>query len=378
MKFFQFILIPLFILLFFANSKLILAQDGSAPNITQPDTLEARVDKIIEEKEVKFAGSQNYQLYQKLELIVTKGSLQGQKIVVENGNLPASNVSKYRIGDNVIVMHNKDFQNNDVFYITDFIRREVLFFLFLIFITCTIAIAKWRGLLSLIGMAVSFLIIFVFLLPQIASGANPVLIAVLSSLLIIPISFFLSHGFNKKTLVAIAGTLISLIITGILANLFVSESRLTGFASEEASFLQAAKQGTINIQGLLLAGIIIGVLGVLDDITISQSAIVFQLKATKNKIQFGDLYTKAMNIGRDHISSMVNTLILVYAGAALPLLLLFIDNPHPFSEIVNYEIIADEIVRTLVGSIGLILAVPITTFIATWIALRWNHDASKS
>jgi len=179
-------------------------------------------------------------------------------------------------------------------------------------------------------------------------------------------------------LVAIAGTLISLIITGILANLFVSESRLTGFASEEASFLQAAKQGTINIQGLLLAGIIIGVLGVLDDITISQSAIVFQLKATKNKIQFGDLYTKAMNIGRDHISSMVNTLILVYAGAALPLLLLFIDNPHPFSEIVNYEIIADEIVRTLVGSIGLILAVPITTFIATWIALRWNHDASKS
>lgn len=170
----------------------------TAPNITQPDTLEARVDKIIEEKEVKFAGSQNYQLYQKLELIVTKGSLQGQKIVVENGNLPASNVSKYRIGDNVIVMHNKDFQNNDVFYITDFIRREVLFFLFLIFITCTIAIAKWRGLLSLIGMAVSFLIIFVFLLPQIASGANPVLIAVLSSLLIIPISFFLSHGFNKK------------------------------------------------------------------------------------------------------------------------------------------------------------------------------------
>jgi len=378
MKLFYSILISLIYFAFLYSPKHLLAQIETMPTIAQPITLEAIVNKIIEEKEVKFAGSQNYQLYQKLELIVTKGTLKNQKIILENGKLPTSNSIQYQTGDKVIVMYDKDINGNEIFYITDFIRRDVLFFLFLIFITCTIAIAKWRGLLSLIGMAVSFLIIFVFLLPQIASGANPVLIAVLSSLLIIPISFFLSHGFNKKTLVAIAGTLISLIITGILANLFVSESRLTGFASEEASFLQAAKQGTINIQGLLLAGIIIGVLGVLDDITISQSAIVFQLKATKNKIQFGDLYTKAMNIGRDHISSMVNTLILVYAGAALPLLLLFIDNPHPFSEIVNYEIIADEIVRTLVGSIGLILAVPITTFIATWVALKWNHDASKS
>jgi len=109
-------------------------------------------------------------------------------------------------------------------------------------------------------------------------------------------------------------------------------------------------------------------LGVLDDITISQSAIVFQLKQTNPKISFGQLYQSAMNVGRDHISSMVNTLILVYTGASLPLLLLFVDNPHPFTEIVNYEMVADEIVRTLVGSIGLILAVPITTLFATMTA----------
>jgi len=187
-------------------------------------------------------------------------------------------------------------------------------------------------------------------------------------LAIIPATFFLSHGFNKKTWIAIGGTLIALIITGVLADIFVEGAKLTGFASEEAGFLQAHKLGLINIKGLLLAGIIIGVLGVLDDITVSQSAIVQQLKEANSKLKAGELYKKAMSVGKDHIASMVNTLILVYTGAALPLLLLFIDNPHPFSDIINYEIIADEVVRTLVGSIGLMLAVPITTFIAAFIA----------
>jgi len=164
--------------------------------------------------------------------------------------------------------------------------------------------------------------------------------------------------------VAIAGTIVALVITGILAGIFVEAARLTGFASEEAGFLQVAKQGTVNIKGLLLAGIIIGVLGVLDDVTVSQSAIVLKLKEANSQLKPRELYNKAMDVGRDHISSMVNTLILVYTGAALPLLLLFINNPHPFTEIINYEIIADEIVRTLVGSIGLILAVPITTLFA--------------
>jgi len=197
------------------------------------------------------------------------------------------------------------------------------------------------------------------------AGGNPIQIAIIGSLFIIPLTFYLSHGFNKKTTVAIIGTLIALVITGILANVFVEISKLTGFASENAAFLQVARGGTVNIRGLLLAGIIIGVLGVLDDITVSQSAVIFQLKKANPKLKQFDLYKKAMDVGQDHISSMVNTLILVYTGAAMPLLLLFINNPHPFSEVINYEIVADEIVRTLVGSIGLILAVPITTIIAS-------------
>jgi len=334
------------------------------------ETLEATVEKILEEKQIKPMGSEELQLYQKLELLVTKGSLKDKRIEIENGNLPAANNLKYKVSDKVIVTFSKDFEGNDYFYITDYVRRGSLLWLFIIFVVVAVVIAKWRGILSLVGMGISFLVIFSFILPKISSGSNPVEIAILGSLIIIPVSFFLSHGLNKKTVVAIAGTLIALIITGILANFFVEASKLTGFASEEAGFLQVAKQGAINIKGLLLAGIIIGVLGVLDDITISQSAIVFQLKEANEKLKFSELYKRAMNVGQDHISSMVNTLVLVYTGAALPLLLLFIDNPHPFSEIVNYEIVADEIVRTLVGSIGLILAVPITTVIAALIVAK--------
>ena len=154
-----------------------------------------------------------------------------------------------------------------------------------------------------------------------------------------------------------------MVITGLLAKFFIEVAKLTGYASEEAAFLYVAKEG-VNIRGLILAGIIIGTLGVLDDITISQAAIAQQLRAANPKISRKEQFWRAMDVGRDHIASMINTLVLVYTGAALPLLLLFITNSHPFTEVINYEVIAEEIIRTLVGSIGLIAAVPITTFLA--------------
>jgi uncharacterized membrane protein len=325
-----------------------------SPDFAQEEILEAKITEILEEKLP----------YQKLKLLVTKGSLINQEIIIENGILPMANQPKYKLGDRVVVSFTKNLDGQDIFLITDYVRRNSLLWLFIIFVILTTLIGRWRGLTSLLGMAISFLIIFTFILPKISSGANPILIAIIGSLFIIPATFYLSHGFNMKTTVAIAGTLIALIITGLLAGVFVEAANLTGFASEEAGFLQVATQGEINIKGLLLAGIIIGVLGVLDDITVSQSAIVLQLRKTNPKMKFEELYQRAMDVGQDHISSMVNTLILVYTGAALPLLLLFVDSPHPVSEVINYEIIADEVVRTLVGSIGLILAVPITTLIA--------------
>ncbi len=341
---------------------------GAQPQL---EKLEAVIETIEEERDIQPTGSQNWQLYQRLQLRITNGSQKNKVITIENGIFPASNIQKYKVGDRVVVSSARDSAGRKLFYISDYVRRTPILLLFTLFIILTIFIARWRGILSLLGMLFSFFILFYYLLPHILTGVNPVREAINGAIIIVPLTFYFSHGFNRKTSVAVVGTILSLIFTALLAHYFIQIANLTGFASEEASFLQVAKGGVIDMRGILLAGIIIGVLGVLDDITISQSAIVFQLKKANSSLQFSDLYTRAMDVGQDHISSMVNTLILVYTGASLPLFLLFINNPLPFSEIINNEMIADEIIRTLVGSIGLIISVPLTTFLASLIA---HHD----
>ena len=321
---------------------------------------------MLEEKEVDFEG--RAQPYQKLELVGLTGEKKGQKIVVENGDMPLANVVKYKKYDKVVIIKNEDFGGRPVYLIGDSVRRDGLLLLLVIFVVGALAVTKWRGLGAIVSMVFSFLVIFKLVLPQILGGADPVGVAIIASALIIPVTFYLSHGFSKKTTVAIAGTFLALVFTGLLAKLFIQLTYLHGFSSEEASFLSIDQSGVINMSGLLLAGIVIGALGVLDDVTVSQAAVVEQLlTVAPKKPRVWEIFSKAMVVGRDHIASMVNTLILVYAGASLPLLLIFINNPHPFAEIINYEFVAEEIVRTLVGSIGLIVAVPITTLIACWV-----------
>jgi uncharacterized membrane protein len=365
-----FVILPLVLSAFLVSE--VFAQEEVTGDF-QEEMLEGKIVDILDEEIVFQENEQN--LYQKLEVLITKGSLKDKKIIVAAGDVLIVGQPKYKKGEKVLISYSHDFEGNEVFYITDFIRRDALTWLFFIFVGLAVAIGKWRGASSLLGMGLSFLVIFMFILPNIYEGRDPIFIAILGSLFIIPLTFYLSHGFNKKTSVAMVGTFTALVITGILARTFIEATKLTGYASEEAGFLQVAKQGAMNIKGLLLAGIIIGVLGVLDDITISQAAIVQQLKEANPRISSTELFSRAMNVGQDHIASMVNTLVLVYTGAALPLLLLFIDNPHPFSEVINYEIIAEEVVRTLVGSIGLIAAVPITTVLA--ISLMSKRKVSK-
>lgn len=347
------------IFLFFLGTKIIFAQENK--NLKE-EILEGKVIKILKE-DVNFQEGQK-NLYQKLKVLITNGSLRGKEIEIEVGNLPLISQQKYKINDEILLSYSKDSEGKELLIVTDYVRKKPLIWLGVIFLILVIIIGRWRGVSSLLGLGVSFLLIFKYILPQISLGKDPVLVSIIGSLLIIPFTFYLSHGVNKKTTVAILGTFIALLITGFLAKIFVEITKLTGYASEEAGFLQVAKGGAINIRGLLLAGIIIGTLGVLDDITISQSAIVEQLKKANPKISKKEVFWRAMSIGQDHIASMVNTLILVYTGAALPLLLLFLDNPFPYSQVINYEIIAEEIVRTLVGIIGLIFAVPFTTFLA--------------
>jgi uncharacterized membrane protein len=312
--------------------------------------------------EVKVQGHNEFgENYQELETRLNSGN----KVNVINNPQNSGRTITYKVGDKVVV---QEFPSPDssekMFVITDFQRTGYIQFLFFVFVVLAVLIGRKHGLYSIIGMMFSFFVIFNVILPQIIKGSNPVLVTILASMFIVPVNFYLSHGFNKKTHIAILSTMIALMITAILTSISVYYAKLTGYSSEEAMFLQIANQ-SINMKGILLAGIIIGFLGVLDDVTVSQSSIVSQLRKSKRNYEAGELYNDAMNVGRDHITSMINTLVLVYAGASMPLLLLFINNPQPVMDVINLEIIADEVIRTLVGSIGLILAVPLSTFIAS-------------
>jgi uncharacterized membrane protein len=176
---------------------------------------------------------------------------------------------------------------------------------------------------------------------------------------------FLAHGFNKQTTLAFGSTLITLIGAAILSVIFVSLTRLTGAGTEEAFYLQFGSLEKLNLQGLLLGGIMIGVLGVLDDITTGQTAAVYEIHKADPKLKLADLYKRGINVGKEHIASLVNTLVLAYAGASLPLFLIFnLNDSIPLWVNLNSEFIIEEIIRTLVGSTALVLAVPISTFIA--------------
>jgi len=339
-------------------------------------SFEAKVEKITEEKQIEIEGQK--QLYQKIELKVLNGQEKDQIIMVENGNQAMANVIKYEVDQRVIVTKDNSPDGTEFYSITDFVRGDSLWLLGFIFVILTVLIAKWKGVMSMLSMVFTFGVVFVYVLPNLSNGANPILVATIASVIIIPISFYMAHGISQKTTVAIVSSVVALGLTAVLSIMFISLGRLTGLSSEEAGMLLVQRSGNFDMKGLLLCGIIIGALGVLDDITISQASIVNELIKGSEKPKGSVIYKQAMNVGRDHISSMVNTLVLAYAGASLPLLLIFVDNPHPFSEIINYEFLAEEIIRTLVGSIGLILAVPITTLIAVnWIRKDKNDKLAK-
>lgn len=348
-------------------------QDFAAPTDTQlappqPITVYAKVIEILEEQEAQIYGTR--QLYQKLKVQVYKSPAEeyvNQEIEVESGNVPNVQSPQYKVGDKVLIaaVPNAGPTGETLFYVADYVRTDQLLYLFILFAVVVIAVTKFRGIASILGMGASFVIIFTLILPGIIAGYDPTLVAIGGSAIIIPITFYLSHGINRKTTLAIISTIFALLITGGVSKLFIELAHLTGFASEEALFLQIAQQGTLNVKGLIMAGIIIGTLGILDDATVSQTSITMELKKANPDLKGWELFNRAMNVGRDHIASTVNTLILVYTGASLPLLLLFINTPQNLGliDVLNFEVMAEEIIRMLGGSIGLVLAVPIAAFI---------------
>jgi uncharacterized membrane protein len=349
-----------------AGRQRIKVADNLAPG--ESETIRASVLSVLEEGTV--GQGEFSQPFQRLRLRLSGGSLAGREIDVEHGLLGFTNQSRMlQEGDRVLVEHTVTQEGEDVFLVTDYVRTRPLLWLTLLFVAATVALSGWQGVRSLLGMAVSLVVIVGFIVPQILAGWNPVMVAIAGSVVMMGISLYLVYGWNKKTHVAVAGLLVTLILTGLLAYWSVRWTRLSGYGAEEASFLQAAGY-QIDTQGLLLAGIIIGALGALDDIAVGQSSTIFELRKANPALGWRPLFAHGMTVGRDHIAAMVNTLFLAYVGAALPLLLLFFVFTDSLGITLNREIVAEEIIRTLVGSLGLLAGVPLTTALATLVARR--------
>jgi uncharacterized membrane protein len=256
----------------------------------------------------------------------------------------------------------------------DFERGRPMLILAALFVLVVVAFARWRGALSLVGLGASLALVLLFVVPSILDGNPPLLVAVVGSLAIALLTIPLAHGWGPKSSAALLGSATSLILTALLAVLFTDLTHLTGLASEEAIFLQIGN-ADVSLEGLLLAGMVIGALGVLDDVTISQASTVLALRRANPALGFRELFGLALSVGRDHVSATVNTLVLAYVGAALPILLLFSAADLGVADAANLEVVAKEIVATLVGSIGLIAAVPVTTALAALLAVR--EDAER-
>jgi len=333
------------------------------------ETVRARVTEIIEEGEIDLGGT--VQRYQLARVEVLEGEYRGILMEMDYGRRGVlSNAVYLQPGDSVLVTIGARPDGVLSVYFVDFVRTDSLLWLTAIFVVVILAISRWKGLRSLLSMAFSLLVIIGYIIPHILAGEDPLWVSIVGSVILLGVTLYLTYGWNLKTHAAVVSMIFVLLITGTLATLFVFFARLTGSGDENALFLLQMLNTQINLRGLLLGGMIIGALGVLDDLVTTQASAVFELHHANESLGFRALFRSAMRIGQDHVAATVNTLVLAYAGAALPMLLMFSLGRGNFGLLVNFEFIAEEIVRTLVGSLGLVTAVPLTTAIAILFALR--------
>ncbi|WP_406382664.1 YibE/F family protein [Streptomyces sp. NBC_01618] len=299
-------------------------------------------------------------LCEKATVEVTTGHDKGRTFVeVVQPDAPR----QLRQGQGVVVAYAPDAPHDLQYSVTDVNRKFPMALLAGIFALVVVAVGRMRGVMALVALAVSFAVLTLFILPAILQGSNPLLVAVIGASAIMLIALYMCHGLTARTSVAVIGTLLSLLLIGLLGSLFIGWASLTGNTDDITGLIHGLYPH-IDMSGLLLAGVIIGSLGVLDDVTVTQTSAVWELHQANPTMGVRGLYRAGIRIGRDHIASVVNTLVLAYAGAALPLLLLFSIARSSVGTVANSELVAEEIVRTLVGSIGLVASVPVTTVLA--------------
>ncbi len=359
----------LFSLLFLAGSFFAPGYAHGAEIIRDKQVLaKTEVLKVLKQEERIIPGTGTKGPFQSLEVKILEGEEKGKVLTIENDYLNLA------VGDVFYLVHSTNsLDGTNIYYPTDPYRLPVLYFFAGLFVVCLFFFGGWQGLRGLLSLAISLWFIIFLLLPGIIHGYSPILLSIGVSSLIIILGSYVTHGFNKTTTAAVAGMIITVIFTGVLAYYAVSSARLTGFGDHESIYVNFNAQGSIDMAGLLLGGIMIGLLGVLYDIAIGQAISVEELHRAGPHLSRKHVYKRALRMGREHIGALVDTLAIAYVGASLPLLLLLYTSSNSVADVaisLNSEVFAAEITRTLVGSIGLILAVPITTFIAVFVLVR--------
>ncbi|MDQ4033635.1 MAG: YibE/F family protein [Actinomycetota bacterium] len=310
-----------------------------------------------------------------LDVQLTDGDSPGatiQQVLPDEPSTP-----RFTVGDQIVLAYTGGNPTDPAAYqIQDFQRGVSMLWLVALFAAAVLLLGRWKGLASLAALGFSFVVLAVYLFPAILNGADPVIVGVLAASVIMFGVLYLTHGVCAQTSSAVLGTVLSLGLIGVLGTAFSAATQLTGLDDDTANLISVLGQG-IDARGLLLAGMIIGALGVLDDVTVTQTSAVWELRRANPALGTRALYTAALRIGRDHISSAVNTLALAYAGAALPVLLAFSLSGQSFGTLITAQNVAQEVVRTLVGSIGLVAAVPITTAIAAVVVSRDNIASTQ-
>lgn len=334
------------------------------------EQFDATVESVIEDR-CTFSSDENPQECISFFLIVHEGPDAGSLIALPEYNLTVkAPAPPLDVGDAVVV----GYEPSTAFYFyADRDRGNSLLWLTLLFVAVVIALGRWRGVSALAAMAVTVLVLVWFVAPSVLDGNDPVWVAVVAGSAIAFVGLYLTHGFNPTTTVALAGTLASLLLTLVIAALFFDVANFSGLATEEGLTLPLVAD--INLSSLLLGGAVIGTLGALDDVTVTQVATVAELHHRNERLTVAELITSGIRVGREHIASTVNTLLLAYAGASMPLLLVFAASDQPLGVVANSEVVAVEIVRTLCGSIGLVAAVPVTTIMAA-VLVGTPHSAA--
>lgn len=340
------------------------AENLETPRVQQDVFYKAKV--IAEPTEEMITEYGYTSLRQFVPIQILNGPDKGTELKLEF-NILTGSPGNMRLGTSDRVIVGKQIiGEEETYYISDVYRLHLLWILLGLFFCVVLLLTRWAGVRALLGLAISFLVIVGFIVPRIIDGQNALIIGFVGTLVIATASIFVAHGLRSRTTIAFISTLITILFALLVALWFTNLMHLFGIGSEEAFYLQAAPETAFNLRGILLAGIIIGTLGVLDDITTAQAAVVEELHKAQPNFGMRELFKRASSVGHEHIISLVNTLVLAYTGASLPLLLLFEIYERPTWLVLNSEIIIEEVMRMLIGSIALVLAVPLTTAIAAW------------